>query len=76
VSPDELDAATARQAEDLARLAPLAVQAMKRILRDLAGGSVDEAAARSLVEACAASTDLQEGLNARREGRAPDFRGA
>jgi enoyl-CoA hydratase/carnithine racemase len=76
VSPEELDAATARQAEDLARLAPLAVQSMKRILRDLAGGSVDEAAARRLVEACAASADLQEGLRARREGRAPDFRGA
>lgn len=76
VSPEELDAATASQAEDLARLAPLAVQAMKRILRDLASGSVDEAAARSLVEACAASADLQEGLRARREGRAPDFRGS
>jgi enoyl-CoA hydratase/carnithine racemase len=76
VSPEELDAATDALAGELAALAPLAVQAMKRILRDLARGTIDEEGARKLVEACAASSDLREGLRARREGRPPEFRGA
>lgn len=75
VSPEELDAVTDALAAELAALAPLAVQAMKRILRDAAAGRLDARAAGRLVEATLRSRDLQEGLRARREGRAPDFWG-
>jgi enoyl-CoA hydratase/carnithine racemase len=76
VSPEELEGTADALAQELAALAPLAVQAMKRVLREIAYGELDEAATRRLVEACAASSDLREGLRARREGRAPSFRGA
>ena len=66
---------TIELAERLAGLAPLAVQAMKRILRDVAAGTLDEAAARALIEACASSRDFREGVRARREGRTPRFEG-
>jgi enoyl-CoA hydratase/carnithine racemase len=75
VSPSELEATTRELAERLAGLAPLAVQAMKRILRDLAEGTLDEAAARALIETCASSRDFREGVRARREGRSPRFEG-
>jgi enoyl-CoA hydratase/carnithine racemase len=48
---------------------------MKRILRQIARGKVDEVEVRRLVDACAASEDLREGLRARRERRDPEFRG-
>jgi enoyl-CoA hydratase len=75
VSPKDLELATDELAEHLASLAPLAIQAMKRILRAVAGGRVDEAEARALIERCARSEDFREGLLARREGRDPEFRG-
>jgi len=53
----------------------LAVQAMKRILRGLAAGTLDEAETLRLVTRCEASADLKEGLLARREDRTPKFRG-
>ena len=71
----ELEATTRELAERLAGLAPLAVQAMKRILRDAAAGRLDEAAARALIEKCASSQDFREGVRARREGRTPRFEG-
>lgn len=66
---------TIELAERLAGLAPLAVQGMKRILRDVAAGTMDEAAARALIEACASSRDFREGVRARREGCTPRFQG-
>ncbi len=75
VAPAELEAATRELAERLAGLAPLAVQAMKRILGDLAAGTLDEEGARALIAACASSRDFREGVRARREGRPPDFQG-
>jgi enoyl-CoA hydratase len=75
VPPEDLEAETRTLARQLASLAPLAVQAMKRILRQIARGHVDEEEAQRLVSACAASDDLREGLSARRDRRDPDFRG-
>jgi enoyl-CoA hydratase/carnithine racemase len=75
VHRDELETETEVLARQLASLGPLAVQAMKRILRQIARGKVDEVEVRRLVDACAASEDLREGLRARRERRDPEFRG-
>lgn len=75
VAPEELETETDVLARRLASLAPLAVQAMKRLLREIARGEVDVDEARRLVSACAASQDLREGLTARRERRPPEFRG-
>ena len=74
-APSELEAATRDLAARWAGLAPLAVQAMKRIIHDLAAGTVDEARARALIGRCATSEDFREGVRARREGRPPYFRG-
>lgn len=75
VPADELAPATETLASRVASLAPLAVQAMKQMLRAIARGELDEAEAKRLVDACAASQDLREGLAARRERRVPEFRG-
>lgn len=75
VPSEELGPATDALASRLASLAPLAVQGMKRILRQVARGVLDEAGAKHLVAACASSRDLREGLAARRERRDPTFRG-
>jgi enoyl-CoA hydratase/carnithine racemase len=75
VAPADLDAATRELVDHLAGLAPLAVQAMKRILRGIAAGTLDDESAQTLIDHCAASEDFREGLAARREGRAPRFRG-
>jgi len=75
VPREELDAAADALALRLASLAPLAVQGMKRIIRQVARGEVDEEEAKRIVAACAASEDLREGLAARRERRDPRFRG-
>jgi enoyl-CoA hydratase/carnithine racemase len=75
VSPDDLDAATHELAVHLAGLAPLAIQAMKRILRALSVGELDEKETEALVARCETSEDLKEGLRARREGRPTQFRG-
>jgi enoyl-CoA hydratase/carnithine racemase len=75
VPREELDGAVSALALRLASLAPLAMQAMKRIMRQIARGDVDEAEARRLVATCAASEDVREGLAARRERRMPEFRG-
>jgi enoyl-CoA hydratase/carnithine racemase len=76
VAAEQLDTATAELASRLATLAPLAVQGMKRILRQLARGEADPREANRVVEACESSWDLKEGLAARRERRPPKFRGA
>jgi enoyl-CoA hydratase/carnithine racemase len=75
VPPHELESATDEIAARLTSLAPLAVQAMKRLVRSVALGVVDADAAAVLIARCADSQDLREGVKARREGRPPLFRG-
>jgi enoyl-CoA hydratase/carnithine racemase len=75
VAPEELGAATQALVDRLAGLAPLAVQAMKQVLRDVAMGTVDEAGARDLIERCATSSDFVEGVAAKLERREPGFLG-
>ena len=75
VPAGELSASTEELAVHLAGLAPLAVQAMKRILRAHQLDNLDDAETRTLVARCEASEDLKEGLLARREGRPPNFHG-
>lgn len=75
VASGELEREVTALADRLASLAPLAVQAMKGILLDAAGGRLDREAADRLIDRCAQSKDLEEGLAARRERRDPDFKG-
>ncbi|MGD2045770.1 MAG: enoyl-CoA hydratase-related protein [Gemmatimonadota bacterium] len=75
VRPEELSTVAAALADHMAGLAPLAVQAMKRILRGLALGTLDDDDAQELVSLCEGSEDLKEGLRARRERRPAEFRG-
>lgn len=75
VEPKALAETTDAFARRLASHAPLAVQGMKRILGEIAAGTLDEASARETVARCMDSEDLQEGLRAQREGEDPNFRG-
>jgi enoyl-CoA hydratase/carnithine racemase len=75
VPHEQLVRATDDLAGRLASLAPLAVQAMKRLVREVALGVVDRDAAAKAIARCAASEDFREGVKARREGRPPAFRG-
>lgn len=75
VEGDDLETAAHALAERLAALAPLAVRGMKELLANAAPGAPDRGRAAELVERCARSDDLREGLAARREGRTPTFRG-
>lgn len=59
----------------VADLAPLAIGAMLKIIRSIECGEFDAEQAKALEQACANSSDLQEGLLARREKRAPRFSG-
>ena len=75
VARSKLRSTTERLTTKLASHAPLAVQATKRLLTQVVSGSVDIEEARALVARCASSSDLQEGLAAKREGREPRFEG-
>lgn len=76
VPPAELMPEALAFSQHIAGLAPLAVQSMKRILRQMAAGSLDEGSAHEAMNRCLQSADLQEGLAAQREKRAAEFRGA
>ncbi|MBT8488015.1 MAG: enoyl-CoA hydratase/isomerase family protein, partial [Gemmatimonadetes bacterium] len=72
---EELDSLVNELVGRLGTLAPLAVRNMKRGLLELAAGDPDPDALAGLVDECAASDDVKEGLRAWRDRRAPDFEG-
>jgi enoyl-CoA hydratase len=74
-TPAQLDAEVERIAALLAAGAPLALRGMKASLNDIAGGSAELATLRQREALCAASADLQEGLAALAQKRAPRFTG-
>lgn len=76
VELQQLEERTALLADNLAGLAPLAVQAMKEILQQAAAGGINMDSARELSRQCQESADLQEGFLAQREKRVPLFTGS
>lgn len=75
VPAEGLAAAVADLTARLSGLAPLAVQGMKRTLRELGEGTLDGDAARARMARCFASRDHAEGMAAQREKRPPRFTG-
>ena len=75
VSAEALDDRTDELAIHLDGLAPLAVKAMKEIIRSEEANCPDPARAEELFRVCDQSDDLQEGFAAMREKRAPGFLG-
>lgn len=75
VEPAELDLAVEALARQLAAMAPLAVQGVKRSLNEIARQQFDEAGAVARAKASQRSEDLREGLAAFREKRTPTFQG-
>ncbi len=63
-------------AENLCKLAPLSVRDMKQIINRSCEGSLNIEEAEQLATRCLESDDLQEGLLAQKEKRAPKFVGA
>ena len=71
---DTLREAAGDYAKSLLALAPMAVVSMLEIIRQLEAGNLDRDHARTLAEACSDSEDVQEGITAQREKRAPRFK--
>jgi enoyl-CoA hydratase/carnithine racemase len=74
VAPERLEARVEEIAAEIAGLAPLAVRGIKRTIREIVAGVVDEAAARARIVVCFASAD-HAGLAAQNEKRVPRFGG-
>ena len=75
VAPEALESAIAGLAERIAGLAPLAVQAMKQLIRGVAEETIDPDEVKRLIAGCYDSADLREGLRAHHEARPPKFEG-
>lgn len=75
VPAEQFDAAVAGLAQMLAGLAPLAAQATKQSLNEIAAGRFDEPALRAREALTARSEDFAEGRAAFAERRPPVFRG-
>ena len=76
VAPDaDIDRTVRELAETIAGNAPLTIQAVKRILRELRSPGPDVAACDALVKRCFESADYREGRSAFMEKRKPVFRG-
>jgi enoyl-CoA hydratase/carnithine racemase len=76
VVPDaDIESYVRELAETIAGNAPLTVQAVKRILREMRTANPDVAACDALVRKCFESADYQEGRRAFMEKRKPEFRG-
>ncbi|MDO9461636.1 MAG: enoyl-CoA hydratase-related protein [Alphaproteobacteria bacterium] len=73
VPRDQLAARTQTLARDLAALAPLSVQFMKRSLNELARGEVDSDAIKGRIAQCWNSQDHKEAVRAMAEKRTPVF---
>jgi enoyl-CoA hydratase/carnithine racemase len=74
-APQEFDAAVARLVAEVASLAPLAVQATKQSLNEIATGRMDMEALRAREALTARSLDFAEGRAAFQEKRKPQFTG-
>jgi enoyl-CoA hydratase/carnithine racemase len=76
VVPDaEIDRSVRELAETIAGNAPLTIQAVKRIMRELRSERPDVDACDALVKKCFESADYREGRTAFMEKRKPEFRG-
>lgn len=75
VDAEGFDATVRQLVEEIAELAPMAVQATKRSLNEIAGGLVDIEAMRAREVATAASQDFAEGRLSFLEKRKPRFIG-
>lgn len=73
VPSDSVGTQSAAIIEKLSRLAPMSIAAMLRIIKMVETNTFDKTLAQSLANECSASDDLQEGLRAQREKRAPIF---
>jgi enoyl-CoA hydratase/carnithine racemase len=62
-------------AQQVAQLAPLAVQGTKTTIRELATGQWNETVLRERERRCADSEDFREGRQAMAERRSPVFKG-
>lgn len=74
---DDLERAARETGQAMARLAPLAVAAHKRMIRETLDGGVgrDPTAVAEAVRRCFESADYREGVSAFLEKRAPQFTG-
>lgn len=75
LEPEALHLTVQERAHNLTKLAPLAVSAMKEIIREAASGGINVQNAQGLIKRCEKSTDFQEGMLAHRERRDPVFSG-
>jgi len=73
VQPDALAQRAAALASHAAEKAPLAVASMKAALNAIAAGAADALTIEQGYRLCMASADMQEGITALRDRRAPRF---
>ena len=74
-APEDLDSTVSCLVEEVAGLAPLAVQATKQSLNEIAGGQADTGMLRAREVMTAQSRDFAEGREAFLEKRRPQFLG-